>query len=137
MSTAPGAIVRRGGISRMVFIISIIVVAAASGVTGYVINGIIHPAPPTVTLNGAGSTFVNPLMTAMIANYSRTNTNIQINYQSVGSGTGIKYLGQQTVDFGASDAPLTTSQITALGYPALAIPDTIGAVAIAYNIPIN
>jgi len=137
MSTAPGAIVRRGGISRTIFIISLIIVGAASGATGYFINGLTHPAAPTITLNGAGSTFVNPVISAINANYSRINNNIQINYQAVGSGAGITDLSHQTVDFGASDAPLNSGQISGLPGPALTIPDTIGAVAIAYNIPIN
>jgi phosphate transport system substrate-binding protein len=134
--TAPGAIVRRGGISRTVFIISLVVVAAISGVSGYLIQGFLHPAPPTITLNGAGSTFVNPIITAMNANYTKTNPNIQINYQSIGSGAGITALGQRTVDFGASDAPFTNAQILATPN-GITIPDTIGAVVIAYNIPIN
>jgi len=128
--------VRRGGISRTVFIISLVAVAAISGVTGYVIQGILHPAPATITLNGAGSTFVNPIITAINANYTKTNPSIQINYQSIGSGAGITALGQRTVDFGASDAPLTNTQILATPN-ALTIPDTIGAVVVAYNIPIN
>ena len=136
MSTTPGAIVRRGGISRTVFVISLVVVAAASGITGYVIQGVLHPGPTVITLNGAGSTFVNPLLTAMSANYTKANSGVQINYQPVGSTTGITFLGQKTVDFGASDAPLTTSQISVTPN-ALTIPDTIGAVAIAYNVPIN
>jgi phosphate ABC transporter phosphate-binding protein len=134
MTTLQGAIVRRGGISRTVFVISLVVVAAASGVTGYVIQGILHPAPPTITLNGAGSSFVFPFITAVDANYSRLNSNVQINYQSIGSGAGITALGQRTVDFGASDAPLTLAQLGAVPN-ALTIPDTIGAVAIAYNLP--
>lgn len=134
MTATPGAIVRRGGISRTVFIISLVVVAAVSGVSGYIIQGVLHPAPPIITLNGAGSSFVFPFITAVDANYSRTNSNVQINYQSIGSGAGITALGQKTVDFGASDAPLTATQ--QLSVPnALTIPDTIGAVAIAYNIP--
>ena len=136
MTTVPGAIVRRGGISRTVFIISLVAVAAISGVTGFVIQGILHPAPATITLNGAGSTFVNPIITAINANYTKANPSIQVNYQSIGSGAGITALGQRTVDFGASDAPLTNTQILATPN-ALTIPDTIGAVVVAYNIPIN
>lgn len=134
MTTAPGAIVRRGGISRTVFIISLVIVAAVSGVSGYIIQGVLHPAPPTTTLNGAGSSFVFPFITAVDANYSRINSNVQINYQSIGSGAGITALGQKTVDFGASDAPLTATQQVSVPN-ALTIPDTIGAVTIAYNIP--
>ena len=134
MSGTPGAIVRRGGISRTVFVIGLVIVAAVSGVTGYVIQGILHPPPPTTTLNGAGSSFVFPFITAVDANYTKINSNVQINYQSIGSGAGITALGQKTVDFGASDAPLTSTQVVSVPN-ALTIPDTIGAVAIAYNIP--
>lgn len=133
-STSPGAIVRRGGISRTIFVVTIIVVAAASGLTGYFGYSLTHPAPPVTTLNGAGSTFVNPLITAINQNYSRINTSVQINYQAIGSGAGIAALAHQTVDFGASDAPLSNPQISTLAGPALTIPDTIGAVAIAYNV---
>jgi phosphate transport system substrate-binding protein len=136
MTAAPGAIVRRGGISTTIFIITIVVVAAVSGTVGYVIPGLLHPGASTYTLNGAGSTFVNPLLTAINTNYTKLNSNIQINYQAVGSGTGINFLGTRTVDFGASDAPLSNTQLVQVPN-ALTIPDTIGAVVIAYNIPIN
>src|SRR5215831_5092225 len=129
MSSTSGSIVRRGGISRTVFIISLVVVAAGSGLTGYFLPGILHPSSSTstLTLNGAGSTFVYPLISAMNANYSRINPDILINYQGVGSGTGINDLSAKSVDFGASDAPLSNSQIVAAPN-ALTIPDTIGAV---------
>lgn len=137
MSSTSGAIVRRGGISKVVFGISLIIVAVASGLTGYFLPGILHPGAATVTLNGAGSTFVYPLISAMDANYSKANSNIQINYQAVGSGTGINFLISKTVDFGASDAPLNSGQVTNLTKTStpLTIPDTIGAVVVAYNLP--
>jgi phosphate ABC transporter phosphate-binding protein len=139
MSATAGAIVRRGGISRTIFIISLVVVAAASGTTGYFLPGLLHPST-TITLNGAGSSFVYPLISAMDSNYSKTIANIQINYQSVGSGSGITVLTARLVDFGASDAPLTggsSGQYPALNAFAtpLTIPDTIGAVVVAYNLP--
>jgi len=136
MSSTSGAIVRRGGISTAVFIISLIIVAAGSGLAGYFLPGILHPntTAQTTTLNGAGSTFVFPLISAMDTNYSKINPSILINYQGVGSGTGINDLGAKTVDFGASDAPLTNLQIVAAP-SALTIPDTIGAVVVAYNVP--
>src|SRR2546425_6917022 len=73
MANVPEQIVRRGGISRTVFITSLVIVAAAAGLSGYFVNGILHPPPGTITLNGEGSTFVNPLLTAMNANYTRAN----------------------------------------------------------------
>ena len=86
------------------------------------------------TLNGAGSTFVYPLMSAWITQYGKANPNIQINYQSIGSGAGITDLEGHTVDFAASDAPLQAAD-QAKAPNALTIPESIGAVTLAYNIP--
>ncbi len=92
------------------------------------------PTPVPASLTGAGATFPYPLLNAMIINYTHTNPNIQVNYQSIGSGGGITALTQKTVDFGASDAPLSASD--AANIPnALHIPETIGAVTVAYNLP--
>jgi phosphate ABC transporter phosphate-binding protein len=89
----------------------------------------------TVTLNGAGATFPYPLLNAMVTKYTiQVKTNVQVNYQSIGSGGGISALKSKTVDFAASDAPLTASDMA--GAPnTLHIPETIGAVTIAYNLP--
>jgi phosphate transport system substrate-binding protein len=89
----------------------------------------------TVKLNGAGATFPYPLLNAMITKYTtQVKTNVQINYQSIGSGGGISALKGKTVDFAASDAPLTASDI-ASAPNTLHIPETVGAVTIAYNLP--
>jgi phosphate transport system substrate-binding protein len=89
----------------------------------------------SVTLNGAGATFPQPFLNATIHAYSSIKSNVQINYQGVGSGSGINSLTQKTVDFAASDAPLSSSQTAQLSSPAVHIPETIGAVTIAYNLP--
>jgi len=86
------------------------------------------------TLLGAGSSFDNPLFTKMFAVYN-TNTGLQINYQSIGSGAGISQLTAKTVDFGASDAPMNGKQDSALSAPAVHIPVTAGAVVLSYNLP--
>ncbi len=93
-------------------------------------------ATPTVTsvLTGAGSTFINPVLTAMIAQYQQGTPTVQINYQAIGSGGGISALEGKTVDFAASDAPLQAADI-AKAPNALTIPATIGAVTVAYNLP--
>ncbi len=86
-------------------------------------------------LNGAGSSFINPLLTKMAGDYL-AKCGVQINYQSVGSGAGVKAWQQNTVDFGASDAFLADSEITtaaANGAP-VEIPVTFGAVVVAYNL---
>src|SRR5215472_15341425 len=108
---------RRPGISRTIFIISIIIAGGVSGVTGYLVNGYLHPAPvgpPLETLNGAGATFPYPFLSAVSTNYSRIHPNIQINYQAIGSGGGKKALTAKTVDFAASDAPLNSAETNAL-----------------------
>ena len=118
----------------MIFIISLVVVAVISGVTGYFSYGYLHPGPPTVTLNGAGATFPYPFLSAVITNYSRIHPNVQINYSPVGSGAGKTNLKNKLVDFAASDAPLSVSETSALPAAALTIPETIGAVVVAYNV---
>jgi phosphate ABC transporter phosphate-binding protein len=135
MASNPEAIVRKGGISRTLFVISLVVVAAVSGVTGYVVAGILKPSSsPTIALSGAGATFPNPFISAVISNYSRSNPNVQINYNPAGSGFGVTQLEAMTVDFAASDQPLTATDLSKLTSPAVQIPETIGGVVIAYNL---
>jgi ABC-type phosphate transport system substrate-binding protein len=81
-------------------------------------------------LNGAGATFPQPFLNAVISAYDTANPWATINYQGVGSGAGINSLTAKTVDFAASDAPLSDSQRTAAPN-ALHIPETIGAVTLA------
>ena len=94
-----------------------------------------------VTLSGAGSTLVYPLMSAWTYNYTVLNPNILINYASVGSGAGITQIEAKTVNFGASDAPPSVSQYAAMStgnasnVGVLEIPEVAGAVVPAYNLP--
>ncbi|HZK86204.1 MAG TPA: phosphate ABC transporter substrate-binding protein PstS [Desulfosporosinus sp.] len=89
-----------------------------------------------VSLTGSGSSFVYPLLNKQIEEYRKTNSNITINYQSSGSGAGIKQVSEQTIDFGASDGPMTEDQQkVAKGGKILHIPLTLGAVAVTYNVP--
>jgi phosphate transport system substrate-binding protein len=86
-------------------------------------------------LTGAGATFPYPLYSKWFSEYA-AKTGVKINYQPIGSGGGIQQLSQQTVDFGASDAPMTDSEmVKAKGGPIMHIPMTLGVVAIAYNLP--
>jgi phosphate ABC transporter phosphate-binding protein len=103
----------------------------------------VQPTTPTVqstgvqgaiTLNGAGATFPYPLISKWSSEYGKINPNIQINYQSVGSGAGIQQITAKTVNFGASDAPLS-EQVYKNLTGILQIPETIGAVVVAYNLP--
>ncbi len=94
------------------------------------------PSPQaSVTLTGAGATFPYPLLNAIIAQYTHNvKNNVQINYQSIGSGGGISALKSKTVDYAASDAPLSATDMASIPN-ALHIPETIGAVTVAYNLP--
>jgi phosphate transport system substrate-binding protein len=87
-----------------------------------------------VALSGAGSTFVYPVMTRWIRDFSQSHANVQINYQSIGSGGGIQQVKAKTVDFGATDAALTDQQIAAM-FPLVQIPESAGPVCITYNLP--
>ena len=88
-------------------------------------------------LTGAGSTFVAPFFDAAFYQYQSQHSNVTVNYQAVGSGAGIKQFQAGTVDFGATDVPMGSADIQAAGGPSavVQIPDTLGAVAIAYNLP--
>lgn len=94
-------------------------------------------AQETVKLTGAGSSFDNPLFSKAFAEYTKINPSVQVNYQSVGSGAGIKALTDKTADFGATDAPMTEDQLTAAGgaNAVVHVPVTLGAVAVTYNLP--
>jgi len=87
-----------------------------------------------VQLLGAGSTFDFPLFSKVFDAYGK-ETGTQVNYQSVGSGAGIEQLVRKTVDFGATDAPLTADQEKSAGGDVVHIPVTMGAVALGYNLP--
>ena len=97
-------------------------------------------APATATtsgadLTGAGATFPYPLYSKWFDAYA-TKTGVKINYQSIGSGGGIRQLSEQTVDFGASDAPMSDVELAkAKGGPVLHIPTALGAVVIVYDLP--
>lgn len=86
-------------------------------------------------LTGAGSSFAYPIYSKWADAYA-AKTGVKVNYQSVGSGAGIRQLSEMTVDFGATDGPMTDKQMAdAKGGPILHIPTVIGAVAISYNLP--
>jgi phosphate transport system substrate-binding protein len=94
------------------------------------------PCPNTNALTGAGSTFINPLFSKWSQYYTSVKCGAQVTYQSVGSGAGITQFSNQTVDFGATDSPMTDAQISAAkGGASVEIPATIGGVAISYNVP--
>ena len=87
-----------------------------------------------VSLNGAGATFPYPLYSKWMSEYNKQNPNVKINYQSIGSGGGIRQILAGTVDFGASDAPMSDDEMKKAPHALHHIPATLGGVAIAYNL---
>jgi phosphate transport system substrate-binding protein len=88
----------------------------------------------TVSLHGAGATFPNPLYQKWLSEYGKLHANVRIDYQSIGSGGGIKQLKEQTVDFGASDAAMKDEDLKSAPGEILHIPTVLGAVIITYNL---
>jgi phosphate transport system substrate-binding protein len=86
-------------------------------------------------INGAGATFPNPIYSKWFSDYHKAHPNVEINYQPIGSGGGIRQLSAGTVFFGASDGPMTNDQITAAGFRVLHLPTVLGGVVPVYNIP--
>ena len=86
-------------------------------------------------LTGAGGTFPNPIYQRWFTEYSASHPGVQINYQSVGSGAGIRQISQGIVDFGASDGPMTDKQLADSKQKLLHIPTVLGGVVPAYNLP--
>jgi phosphate transport system substrate-binding protein len=91
-------------------------------------------APATLTINGAGATFPNPIYSKWFDEYGKAHADVRINYQSIGSGGGIKQLTAQTVFFGASDMPMTDEQLKGAPGPVLHFPTVLGGVVPVYNV---
>jgi phosphate transport system substrate-binding protein len=85
-------------------------------------------------LTGAGATFPNPIYTKWFDAYAKQK-GVRINYQSIGSGGGIRQFTEGTVDFGATDGPMKDDQIAAVGRNVLHVPTVLGAVVVTYNLP--
>ena len=120
---------------------AIIIVSAALVLTSLVAfhssasNAAPVPTPDAVMLNGAGATFPYPIYSKWFSDYNKIHSNIQINYQSIGSGGGIRQLLSGTVDFGASDPPMNDEQLAQAKIKILHFPTVLGAVIPTYNIP--
>jgi phosphate transport system substrate-binding protein len=95
-------------------------------------------AQAVLSINGAGATFPNPMYSKWFDDYHKKHSNIEINYQSIGSGGGIKQVTEGTVDFGATDGPMNDEQLKAYqdkhGFPILHFPTVLGADVPTYNI---
>src|SRR2546423_13982220 len=85
-------------------------------------------------ITGAGATFPFPIYSKWFSEYNKLHPDVQINYQSIGSGGGIKQIIERTVDFGATDAPMTDEELKKA--PGVVhIPTVMGAVVVVYNLP--
>src|SRR5215472_1202636 len=97
------------------------------------------PLPATVRaamlINGAGATFPFPIYSKWMDEYARVDPSVRFNYQSIGSGGGQKQILAETVDFGASDGPMTDQNLAKAPGKILHIPTVAGAVALTYNLP--
>lgn len=87
-----------------------------------------------LNLQGAGSTFINPLMQRWLGEYGKVNSNLRLDYQSIGSGGGIKQLKEQTIDFGATDVFMSDDDLKSAPGEILHIPAILGAVVVTYNL---
>jgi phosphate transport system substrate-binding protein len=125
---------------RSMFVLAALAVVSACGDSSKRAGGkdSAAAAPATTSgadLTGAGATFPYPLYSKWFDAYA-TKSGVKINYQSIGSGGGIRQLSEQTVDFGASDAPMSDAEMAkAKGGPVAHIPTALGAVTMVYNLP--
>jgi phosphate transport system substrate-binding protein len=94
----------------------------------------VAPHREPISLNGAGATFPFPLYSKWIADYNQLHPNVKINYQSIGSGGGIRQVTAGTVDFGATDAPMTEDELKKVPRKLLHIPTTLGSVVVTYHL---
>lgn len=117
---------------RLVRTVAAVLSLSALGLTACNSGG--NGSNESVSLNGAGSTFVYPVMSQWTHDYSSKHSGTQINYQSIGSGGGVQQVRAGTVDFGASDNPLDDKALSEMK-PMLQIPETAGPVCITYNLP--
>ena len=96
---------------------------------------IVLPSAAETKLNAAGATFPNPIYSKWFSTYHQMHPEVEINYQSIGSGGGIAQLKAGTVDFGASDMPLDDTKVKQMPMPFLQLPTVLGSVVPAYNVP--
>ena len=118
----------------LLIISGLVTALACSGERGNAGPGGAAPAGGTVRLQGAGATFPNPLYQKWLSEYGKIHPDVRIDYQSIGSGGGIKQIKEQTVDFGASDSPMKDDDLKSAPGEILHIPTVLGAVVITYNL---
>ena len=103
--------------------------------TALVLAGSAGVAPGQMLVNGAGATFPYPIYSKWFDEYARIDGQVRFNYQSIGSGGGIRQISERTVDFGATDGPMTDDQLKKAPAELFHIPTVLGAVVATYNLP--
>ena len=121
---------------RLSALLAALVLFAACGGSG---GGPVRPPDESapggmILINGAGATFPNPIYSKWFSDYNKLHPNVQINYQPIGSGGGIRQLIERTVFFGASDQPMTDEMLAKAPGPVLHFPTVLGAVVPVYNL---
>ncbi|TNE98746.1 MAG: phosphate ABC transporter substrate-binding protein PstS, partial [Deltaproteobacteria bacterium] len=91
-------------------------------------------ASAVTKVNGAGASFPYPIYSKWFSEYKKVKADVEFNYQAIGSGGGIRQLIKQTVDFGASDAPMKEKDMKKAAWPVLHVPTVMGAVSVAFNL---
>jgi phosphate transport system substrate-binding protein len=120
-------------VNRLRFVSNLAIVAAVVG-----LGGSTMAAAATTQITGAGATFDLPFFARAFFEYNKNHGDVEVNYQSIGSGGGIQQFTSQTVDFGASDVPLNAAELKAAqaaNGDVVEFPVALGGEAIAYNIP--
>ncbi|HVE83783.1 MAG TPA: phosphate ABC transporter substrate-binding protein PstS [Myxococcales bacterium] len=119
---------------KRLFCLLVVVAAAAAGCKKED-GGASSAAGGAIDLQGAGATFPYPLYSKWVSEYQKAHPDVRINYQSIGSGGGIRQITERTVDFGASDAPMLDAELQKAPGKLLHVPTTLGAVVVAFNLP--
>lgn len=101
---------------------------------GLLLTGQLAFGATSILINGAGATFPYPLYSKWFSDYQKVEPKVQFNYQSIGSGGGIKQFTEKTVDFGASDAPMAEEQMAKSPVPVIHVPTVLGAVVVTFNL---
>jgi phosphate transport system substrate-binding protein len=121
--------------SRLATSVAAVLVVGACQSPSRELPGLVARVSAQTQINGAGATFPYPIYSKWFAEYNKLHSNVQINYQSIGSGGGIRQISNQTVFFGASDGPMTPEQMQSAPGKILHFPTVLGAVVPIYNLP--
>src|SRR5712691_8302242 len=124
---------RRTMMKRFAILLGLVSVTLAGSVPGLLLGP--RTAGAQMLMNGAGATFPYPIYSKWFEEYTRVDPEVRFNYQSIGSGGGIRQISERTVDFGASDGPMTDEQLKKAPAELFHIPTVMGAVVATYNLP--